>query len=74
MSGTSATTKSFYNVNTCSPTLLADQHIRVPYSRVRVGVKVRTLLVPLDRMYRLLTVLASAELLKVHLLRKQEVF
>jgi hypothetical protein len=53
---------------------LADQHIRVPYSKVRVGVKVRTLLVPLDRMYRLLTVLASAELLKVHLLKKQEVF
>ena len=52
----------------CSPTLLADQHIRVPYSSVLVGVKVSTLLVPLDLMYLLLTVLASAELLKVHLL------
>jgi len=30
-------------------------------------VKVRTLRVPLDRMYRVLTVFASAELLKVHL-------
>ena len=51
----------------CSPTEFRLQHISVPYSNVRVGVKVRRLVEPLVRIKRLLTVLASAELLKVHL-------
>ena len=51
----------------CSPTEFLDQHIRVPYSNVRVGVKVRRLVEPFVRINRLLTVLASAELLNVHL-------
>ena len=51
----------------CSPTELRLQHIKVPYSRVRVGVKVKRLVDPLVRINRSLTVLASAELLKVHL-------
>ena len=52
----------------CSPTKFWLQHIKVPYSRVRVGVKVSKLVVPLVRINRLLTSLASAELLNVHLL------
>ncbi len=51
----------------CSPTEFRLQHMRVPYSNVRVGVKVKRLVEPLVRINRLLTVLASAELLKVHL-------
>ena len=51
----------------CSPTVLRLQHIKVPYSKVRVGVKVKRLVDPLVRINRSLTVLASAELLKVHL-------
>ena len=55
----------------CSPTEFRLQHIRVPYSNVRVGVKVRRLVEPLVRIKRLLTVLASAELLKVHLQKRK---
>ena len=56
----------------CSPTEFRLQHIRVPYSNVRVGVKVRRLVEPLVRIKRLLTVLASAELLKVHLQKRKK--
>ena len=55
----------------CSPTKFWLQHIKVPYSRVRVGVKVSKLVVPLVRINRLLTSLASAELLNVHLFGKE---
>lgn len=51
----------------CSPTALRLQHMSVPYSRVRVGVKVSTDLEPLLWMKRCSTCFASAELLKVHL-------
>jgi hypothetical protein len=53
-----------------SPTIFRLQHIKVPYSSVRVGVKVSMLVDPLVRINRLVTVLASAELLKVHLKQK----
>ena len=51
----------------CCPTVLLLQHMSVPYSNVRVGVKVSKLVEPFDRMKGLPTSLASAELLKVHL-------
>ena len=54
----------------CSATAFFDQHINVPYSKVRVGVKVRTLRDPLVRIKRSSTCLASAELLNVHLKQK----
>ncbi len=52
----------------CWPTALELQHMRVPYSRVRVGVNVSTERDPLVRMNRDSTCLASAELLNVHLI------
>ena len=51
----------------CSPTEFRLKHMSVPYSNVRVGVKVSKLVEPFDRMKGLPTSLASAELLKVHL-------
>ena len=51
----------------CSPTEFRLKHMSVPYSKVRVGVKVSKLVEPFDRMKGLPTSLASAELLKVHL-------
>ena len=58
----------------CSPTVFLDQHMRVPYSRVLVGVKVSTDLEPLVWMKRSSTCFASAELLKVHLQKKVSQF
>ena len=56
----------------CSPTELSAQHMSVPYSKARVGVKVSKLVDPLFRINLVGTVLASAELLKVHLEQREK--